>query len=385
MARPKDDAADRKAEEAAFLRAAGHSQEAIASRLHTTQSNVSRLLKRAEALKCYVLDRHGRFLEAGVSPDRLRELEGLDTRDLLETLRRAPTKSGVLVRSVRVVDDVGIDTTPEVFRSHLAAFGRSAASAVIDVLTRARCVAVTWGGTLASVVDGLGRAGVKRVEAPITFFPVSAEPEAFVGAPESSSVIAARLSLLVNATLQPQLALSRIPAFIPKRLTGERRKGVEAMIAASESYRKVFGSLRRGAHRPKGALIQQADALLTSIGHADHPMGFNYDELLEAGRVRDAGALVVGDIGGVLIPRDEHPRHRRTVEILNRMWTGLKYDELAGLATRANRHNTPGVVVISCGSNRQEILHAVVRHGLANELILDRQAADSLARQLRKG
>ena len=72
------------------------------------------------------------------------------------------------------------------------------------------------------------------------------------------------------------------------------------------------------------------------------------------------------------------------VRQLNRMWTGLDYARLKALALRSaeSAGRTPGVVVVSCGKNRDEILESVVRRGLANELILDPSAAVGLTNRL---
>jgi DNA-binding transcriptional regulator LsrR (DeoR family) len=386
MSRPFDPSSDRKAEQAAFLRAQGFSQADIAEQMNTTQSNVSRWLTRAETvLGCYTVEVHRRFIETAVTPERLRELRGTRTENLLNVLQRLDSQSAVKVRNIRVLDDVGTEMSSDRFEVGLARFGRVAAPRAIELMSRSKIVAVTWGSTLSVLIDGLAASSRHTVDTPITFFPVCAEPEEYAAARESSSAIAARLNTIVNGGRGKQLALARIPAFIPKRFTGAKRRGIEEMMHSSNSYRQIFGPRSRRGTPQSDGLVAAADALLTSIGHADHPMGFNYDELLRSGEITADRLknLVVGDIGGVLIRRPGLSRRdERAVDALNAMWTGLNYDALEKIAIRASKGNQPGVIVVSTGKNRADILHAVVMKGLVNEAILDAQAADGLRSRL---
>lgn len=385
MARSHDTRIDRRAEEAAFLRAGGRSQREIARRFGTTQSNVSRWLKLAQRLGCYRLEVRHHFDQSAVSAERLRELQALEApQSLIESLQRVRSGTGVRVRGLRVVDRVAHDSGRD-FELELARFGRAAAPCVDELLRRASSVAVTWGLTVSCVVDELERNPRPPVAPPIAFFPVCAEPERFTGARQSSSMLAARLNAVFNAGRGEQWSLTRVPAFIPRRFTGKERHGIEAMMHASPSYQRIFGTRRRQPDSAEQPLIAAADALLTSIGHSAHPVGFNYEELLSAGGIAQdrLEQLVVGDIGGVLIRRPGLSRSdQRRVDTLNAMWTGLRYDDLAALAARADRGATPGVVVASCGRSRDEILHAVVTKGLVNELVLDGEAADLLLARL---
>jgi DNA-binding transcriptional regulator LsrR (DeoR family) len=385
MPRPLDPFTDRKAEHAAFLRAQGLSQAEIAARLNATQSNVSRWLRRAEhVLGCLNVEVRRTFVESKVTPERLAELRGTRDDTLLNAVRRMQAHSGVRVRNIRVLEDVRTETSSDSFQVELARFGRFAAPRVMELIARSKTVAVTWGSTLSVLIDGLGASPRHPADPPITFFPVCAEPEEYVAARESSSVIAARLDAIVNGGQGRQLALARIPAFIPKRFVGAKRRGIEEMMYSSNPYREIFGTRQhRGA--PSPGLVDTATTLLTSVGHADHPMGFNYGELLRSGEISAdrLKRLVVGDIGGVLIRRPGlAKRDKQAVDALSAMWTGLNYDALLKLAIRASTGGEPGVVVVSTGANRAEILHAVLSSGLVNEAILDAEAADALQARL---
>lgn len=387
MARLSDPLTDRKAEEAAFLRSRGWSQKTIAARLQTTQPNVSRLLKRAETvLECYA--EKPEFKSGAVSPERLEELERLETPDSLPALQQIGPPNGVRVRELRVVDRFVAGSAAGLSRTELGGFGRAAAARVAEVLGHAKVVGVTWGSTLSSVVDGLESCFRQPAEPPITFFPVCAEPERFMHSRESSSAIAGRLNTVVNLDRGAALALTRIPAFIPKRFVGARRQGIVEMMKSSDSYRRIFGGNAVGGGALEVPLVTRADTLLTSIGPSAHTMGFNNEELLEAGGIQDQPQrlqqLVQGDIGGVLIQRPGLRRSdQRVVDDLSNCWTGLSYEALSALARRSHAKQTPGVVVIACGRNRDEILSELLRRGLVNQLILDEEAHRALCRRLR--
>lgn len=385
MVRISDPRTDRKAEEAAFLRSRGWSQKTIATRLNTTQSNVSRLLKRAETvLDCYA--EKPEFKPSAVSPQRLAELHRLEAPSLGALQQIGPT-GGVRVRELRVVDRVTADSASGLFATELGRFGRAAAARVAELLGSAKVVGATWGSTLSAVVDGLDPYFRRPADPPVTFFPVCAEPERFMHSRESSSAIAGRLNTVVNADRGETLALTRIPAFIPRRFTGLRRKGILEMMKSSDSYGKIFGGRPSGGGAQGVPLVVRADTLLTSIGHSAHPMGFNNDELLSAGGIEDQPQrlqeLVLGDIGGVLIRRPGlAPSDQRAVDDLSKWWTGLTYEALSTLACRSHVENTPGVVVIACGRNRDEILSELLRKGLVNQLIIDEEAHRALCDRL---
>jgi DNA-binding transcriptional regulator LsrR (DeoR family) len=141
-------------------------------------------------------------------------------------------------------------------------------------------------------------------------------------------------------------------------------------------------------------LIDRVDSLLTAVGTSNHPMGFIHDELLKAGstpakKLTSSGLqkLVAGDLGGVLVPRPGlQARERKVVDALNEMWTGAKLPHLERIARQASRSTRPGIIVVAMGdADRAEIIAEAVRHGLVNELIIDRTLAEALTRALATG
>lgn len=116
-----------------------------------------------------------------------------------------------------------------------------------------------------------------------------------------------------------------------------------------------------------------------------NPSVFPIDGSTPARKLTQArlSALVAGDIGGVLIPKPGlDAAGRRDVDGLNAMWTGVKLKHLQRIAQQAERRGRPGVIVVSLGDNRAEIIAEAVRCDLINELIVDRPLADALARAL---
>ena len=94
---------------------------------------------------------------------------------------------------------------------------------------------------------------------------------------------------------------------------------------------------------------------------------------------------MVGDVGGVLFPRPGlGARGRAEVDALNRMWTGAKLRHFERIAKQAARSTRPGIIVVAMGGeDRAAIVAEAVRHGLVNELIIDRTLADALTAALK--
>jgi DNA-binding transcriptional regulator LsrR (DeoR family) len=388
-------ALNERAEEAAYL--AGElalTRAQIGERMQISPPHVSRLLARAETLGCYVKPEvRGRFISEKVTPARLKQLRSGNTQQtqLYEALLPLETETGVKVRRVHVMPVAAVSPASTI-DARLEAFGREAAIPVLDLIERATVVAVTWGMTISRVIDGLKLLsrrlphGSQRL-----VIPVCAESEGWVGASDSSAALAHAMNRMLNDQPEPKLTFPRVPAFVPRRIFGtQKERGVREMMWSSPAYRSVFGKPKRGWTGSVGGLVDQASLLLTSVGSADHPTGFNNTELLEAGRIKEhrLKRLIVGDIGGILIPQYGTHADLEEVRELNRMWTGLDYSRLRALAERAAKPGVggqaqiPGVVVVSCGEGREDILEAVVRRGLVNELILDERAATSLAERL---
>ena len=94
--------------------------------------------------------------------------------------------------------------------------------------------------------------------------------------------------------------------------------------------------------------------------------------------------LVVGDIGGILIPMPTlTATKKQRVDEINDMWTGLSLDRLAAIAKRAvSGRGLGGVIVIAFGREKLESIVQSVQMGLVNELVIDHELEKALSEAL---
>jgi DNA-binding transcriptional regulator LsrR (DeoR family) len=376
---------DLEAQQAAYLCAKHGMTQAEIGRLlgGLSQSRVSRLLQRAE--ECGWLRRSYEFIPDGISPARLEQLKRfVEPSSLIERLASIESRTGVRVRGVHVVDNGLGGTSSRAWEARLSRFGRSAGETLAEMISRSDVFAVTWGKTVSSLVDNskaeLWRRTASRA---IRFVPVCGEPHGRGSDRDTSSQLAARLHALVRSTAPAPPSLTGVPALIARKYHGASLRVIRRFVDDAASYRDVFGKTN--------PMIEHVDSLLTAVGAADHPMGFIFDELLTAGSTSTSKLtearlkkLVVGDLGGVLIPRPGlRAREQREVERLNEMWTGAKLHHFERIAQAAARSTRPGVIIAAIGGeDRAEIIAAVIRYGLVNELIIDRTLSDALTKAL---
>lgn len=378
---------DKAVQAAAFLSAAKGLSQAEVGRIlgGISQSLVSRLLQRAETEGW--LER--RFRE--VTPlDRawLSELEALhdEPAGLVEAVKAFGRLA--FMPDIRVVD-VGRGTSVDerAVRRRLEKLGTHAAAWVDEMLTRADVCACTWGTTLSYVVDALEKRDLRTKGArTVRITPVCAEPLDEGASPETSTHLARRLHKVLASTAPPPPSLTGLPAIIPNTRSSRDAKVIRDFVESTEGYREVFGGKTRRA-----PLIAKADMLLTSVGGAGRPMGFNKSELLKAAGTahepmpeKALAELIDGDIGGVLLPKpDLTAAGRRSVEVLSGRWTGIKRHHLEGIVARARKSGRPGVVVIASGAERAGTIRAALAAGLVNTLIITTSLAEALEAVLR--
>jgi hypothetical protein len=367
---------DRRAQQAAYLRAQhNYSQEEIGRILGgVSQSHVSRLL--AHAAEAGWLVTEMRFDDSSVSSEVMRELrELLEPRKLVAVLERIRETTGRVVPNIRVFDSGSDSPTAGALELRLRRFGRRASGRLEELLRHSSIVAVTWGRTVASLIDGLAAQNrTFHSERPPLFVPVTAELVTLAAPDYSSSLLAARLDVLVNGGRGERLRMAGVPAFIPKRYDAAKTRAIREYILDTASYRRIFGG--------QAPLVNMLDMVVTSAGSASRPLGGALDEVLSAAELSaaDLTRLIVGDIGGVLIPRrDLPPEDLRLVEELNVMWTGITKGHLGRLALRAgDRTGAAGVVVAAVGRERAEIVAGLIELEMVNELIIDWDLAEAL-------
>jgi DNA-binding transcriptional regulator LsrR (DeoR family) len=386
MARRRKNAEDPNVQAAAYLRGVHKmTQEDIGAVLGgLKQSLVSKLLKRAEELG-WLKKVDYQFVGADrLSADRLEYLERLvKPRGLLDALRQVKSRTGVRVRELRVVDSGSTRDTDRAIEARLKRMGRVAAERVRERLEGSEVFAITWGNSVSHVVNALtATPAPRRPTRPIRFVPVCAEPHDQSSNRDTSTHLVRRLHEWLQGHGANPPSLAGLPALIGRRYSRPVADAIRTFIADSASYQLVFSS--------PSPLINAVDTLLTSAGNAKRPMGFINEELLRAGSTDTQkltaarlAKLVVGDVGGVLIPRPGlSDADRREVEELAGMWTGVQLAHLQRIARQANGARRPGVIVVGVGADRAEIIAEAVRWGLVNELIVDRPLAEALTREL---
>jgi DNA-binding transcriptional regulator LsrR (DeoR family) len=368
----------------------GMSQDQVAVALGVSPATVSRLIAHArQTLHC--LESAQRFVRTNVRKDLLDQIE--DERlhtELSAVIARVAAPRPL--RALQIFDsgggaaEGGIDRRQQQFGARLAPY-------LADRLLDARVIGVTWGSTVSRVLDGLERIGTQgpgRAVAHPTIVPVAAEPMRYAHNEFTSSTLARRLNRVLNGEQGERLAVTGMPAFIPldfRKLLPEARRWSRAehddfnkafhafFRRSSPAYRRIFGE----TPGRRAGLVTEIDALLTCVGPADKPLGFNNEDLLEFGGVtkETLETLVAGDVGGVLLPRGASARAR--IGQLNAMWTGITRDDLERIADRGARSpSAPGVLVVAIGAKKCEIVGEALARGLCTELLIDRELAAEL-------
>lgn len=410
MPRLRGISVDQQAYRVAYLYAEHRlSQTAIAEALNLSPAAVSRALSRARELQCIVESYH--FMRpADFSDDAIQSLESaLGFRNLASALRSLPTP----VRQFRVFDSGRDDDTDEGIQRRQRAFGEAAAGYLVSRLPAAARIGIAWGSTLGYLVDGIARHGYYRSDSRAIqqVVPTSAEPMRYAQSEFTASALARRLDSILNGSIPPgkggqpseqeqqrRLALTGVPAFISrdfgpligsqKDLSPTERDVLSARLPSllrefflqtSPAYGKIFGS--------REPLVESLDLVLTSAGSSDRALGFCNEELRTVGGLTSSelNRLVVGDLGGVLLPRHNLSKSdKQRVHRLSEMWTGVTYAQMDGLAKRATKSDCPGIVVVAIGHRRSEVVCEILVRGLCNELIVDRELATALEGGLRK-
>src|SRR5690242_16034966 len=227
------------AQAAAYLSSQGNAQARVAEVLGVSQGEVSRLLG---------LARQEGWLrtECTLPPDAVAAVEQLvfsGRNELVARLRREAERHGAPApRGVRIFHSGGEGEDPPSWDRRSQVFGRVAASRVQELLPVMRLVGVTWGKTIARVVDGLRQLNPQppALPAPIRFIPLTGEPLTYPDPETSSSNLAHWLNDLINGGASHFHSLAAVPAFVPAKFTGRGRTAVRDFIAEIAGYRVIF-------------------------------------------------------------------------------------------------------------------------------------------------
>ena len=208
---------DQRAQCAAYLRARHNmSQMEIGKALGgLSQPHVSRLLAHAQKQKYLVISE--RFAAEKFSEAWLRKMdELLAPPELALAVASYCQVHNQHIPNIRVFES-GTGQTEAALSHRRQRFGRTASGRLVELLTRAEIVGVSWGRTLRALFDGIARANVPVDPASqIEFLPVCAEFVKLTQRGYSASRLAELLDDIYNLGQGATVSLTGFPAFIPR-------------------------------------------------------------------------------------------------------------------------------------------------------------------------
>jgi DNA-binding transcriptional regulator LsrR (DeoR family) len=254
-------------------------------------------------------------------------------------------------------------------------FGKTAAGRVIELLGGQRIAGIAWGRTIHAVIEGIAASHLPLSAVDeIELVPVCAELLLTSQRELSSSRLAEELTRVLRADGEDVLQLTGFPAYVPRHYEEVMQQAAWRLIRDAPNYERIFSG--------PDAMVTRMDVLMTSVGFSETLVLGGLDDLLRAGRIdpQELRALVVGDLGGLLIPRpDLTDAQNALIDELNMMWTGISLDQVAGIAARAHASSDmSGVIVLALRAERSKTLPELVRLGLVNQLVIDHDAAAGL-------
>ena len=364
-----------------------YSQVEIAETLGFSQAKVSKLLDEAKT-NGWIQNKP--VLTVGrIDKALLRELQDTSEESILSECFASMSipDLGVQLRHIKILssgtDRKGTKESRQV-TARLVKFGHLASSYVYDhVIKNASCVAITWGHTLASLINGIQALGHGVRKQAVDVFPVCADLNGVkhVARNEFSSTrLADRLNAILNNRLGPAYSLTAFPGFLPHHWLKKEPQFVKDFVHESGSYPEIFSKKGR---------IHKADTLITSVGDYREPFGDSirlfqaaFDSKYQNELKRKLKTMVVSDIGGALVPSKQ--QYEAEVRRMSEVWTGPTLEHIRGIAIRASRNQTPGVVVTAIGTKKSATVYNFLKLGLINTLVCDRELANDLKQYLVK-
>jgi DNA-binding transcriptional regulator LsrR (DeoR family) len=378
----------REIEVVAYLHYKGATEKSIAKLIGRSTTTINNRLSEAREKGLLVEKRD--FCQSKMShPDRFDELQLLDYTVLLRARLRERSlgkKESPRFHELTVLDSGGTGISEKAIKERLNRFGQRVGPLVKRMLIgRSDIVGVSWGTTLAAIVKELQPEPGYRPP-PIRFVPTCGEPLEVRHRENSSSFLAGEFDRFINGTTKDSLSLSGVPAVIPLQFHNDKQHAavIRCFFEEATAYGEIFGkhSGTEGEHERKKPVIDTIDTILTSVGFADRSWSMCGRELCETGGISKSlfTNLVIGDLAGVLIPKDKEIAKNPEFKKIERLWTGIQRGHLETIAKNTRTHDAPGVVVIAIGKNKAAPLLAAIEEGLVNAAFCDEDLARELAK-----
>ena len=364
----------------AYLCAQNFRQSLIARTVGISQSQVSRLRRRA--LDVGILKRQIQFAVERVEPDHLREIEvRLQPSELMDKIHRGTPGSRKRLRNVRIFDSGPDGVHAQNARPGRHPFASAAAPFVTTLMRKSKIVGVAWGSTIGHIIEALDESNLNRSgEAAPEFCPLAGDPMQHSRLRFSSSRLAERLAERFGTGDTHTPSLAGVPALLPQSFTDQEVATLKKLLIRFHDYALVFG--RGGIPRDPNALVRKVDTILTGAGPADHALGYPEGDtlVLDAEIEREKlEPLIFGDVCGALLLRPHLSKDERDlIDRIRVRWVGIDEAALEHCAKRSPEHGNVGVIAVCVGEKSHEVVIEALRRGLINHLILDRPLAEVL-------
>lgn len=257
----------------------------------------------------------------------------------------------------------------------------AARSLLVGVLPVGKRIGVAWGPTIGLLVESVRRAMVDRHAVQDTF--VDCEfvqtcgdpPSAIADPAQRGSTLVAALNASLTGKAHSQFTFS-VGASVPEAFSDSELEVIRRYIRGIGGYGQIFGPFKSDAPR----LRLKLDMLITSCGS-----GRVADDRWVAGCAAQEGIatdelerLVVGNIGGIWLPRDGLSNHHQAMlETINTRWNGMALADIRDINMQPG-----GVVCIALDDSKREVVVELLRRRLVSRLFVSRPIARHLERVL---
>jgi DNA-binding transcriptional regulator LsrR (DeoR family) len=374
---------------AAFLLAQGKSRAEIAAKLKRSEPEVAKLIGLAKELG--YLSRAPAFLRYHVNNADWREVE------------RHFFGEASFTSALQTLLPPNVPFEAHVMLGNYNEFIHAAAIYVGHLLRLANRLGLMWGRTVHLLVENikacgehLDRDALNRIEC----VPLCGDPIHLMNQREieySASWLAVELerALRGKAKYREEFpCLIGVPAYLSRAVrAGARSDGGNwvSFVHQIPGYETIFG--RKPGQRFR--LADEVDTIIMGAGIIGPDSGpwkpsqprepstgdFIQERLQQEQDVSNErlARLIFGDVGGLLLERPGLNREdRQLVDELNRGWTGLQIADLQRIAKATHKNGKPGIILIAAGDAKAEVLHAAIKLGLVNQLVVDVPLKDRL-------